>query len=154
MAHIHDKIDWTAGVYIVHANKVLLRLHDKYKIWIHVGGHVELDEDPVAAAKRECKEEVGLDITIYGEAGCPQYADANSRELPVPAHMNIHHVGDSGHQHIDCIYYATSESSNVIPENADDQWEWLTRDEIASHPNITSKIRAYALGALDALGEK
>jgi 8-oxo-dGTP pyrophosphatase MutT (NUDIX family) len=154
MAHIHDKIDWTAGVYIVHGNKVLLRLHEKYKIWIHVGGHVELDEDPVAAAKRECKEEVGLEITIPGEAECVQYEDANSRELPVPAHMNIHYVGGTDHQHIDCIYYATSESTVVIPENADDQWEWLTREEIEAHQNISSKTRAYALGALDAVGQE
>ena len=65
MAHIHELIDWTAGVYIVHKNKVLIRKHEKYGFWIHVGGHVELDEDPVTAAIRECKEEVGLDVTIY-----------------------------------------------------------------------------------------
>ena len=57
MAHIHELIDWTAGVYIVHNNKVLIRLHEKYHMWVHVGGHVELDEDPVQAAIRECKEE-------------------------------------------------------------------------------------------------
>lgn len=150
MAHIHELIDWTAGVYIVHKNRVLLRLHDKYKIWIHVGGHVELNEDPVTAAKRECLEEVGLQITIHGEAECPQYADEKSHELPLPAHMNIHRINDS-HQHIDCIYYATSDSMDVIPENIDDQWEWLTKEEVEANQHITSKIRAYALGALETL---
>jgi 8-oxo-dGTP pyrophosphatase MutT (NUDIX family) len=39
--------------------------HDKYKIWAHVGGHIELDEDPNEAVLREIKEEVGLDVKLY-----------------------------------------------------------------------------------------
>ena len=27
-------------------NKVLLRKHDKYKLWMSIGGHNELNEDP------------------------------------------------------------------------------------------------------------
>ncbi len=66
MPHIHEKIDFTAEVFIVHKDRVLLRMHDKFKIWLSVGGHVELDEDPIEAAVREVKEEVGLDVTIVG----------------------------------------------------------------------------------------
>ncbi|MFM2374525.1 MAG: hypothetical protein RLZZ234_520, partial [Candidatus Parcubacteria bacterium] len=51
MPHIHEKIDYTADVFIVHENKVLLRMHEKYHTLLAVGGHVELDEDPAAAAK-------------------------------------------------------------------------------------------------------
>lgn len=32
MAHIHEKIDFTVGVFIVHDGKVLLRFHDKYHL--------------------------------------------------------------------------------------------------------------------------
>lgn len=53
MAHIHEKIDFTVEVFVVFQNKVLLRKHDKYKIWLSVGGHIELDEDPNQAALRE-----------------------------------------------------------------------------------------------------
>ncbi len=62
MPHIHEKIDFTVEVFIVYDNKVLLRKHDKYKKWLSIGGHIELDEDPNQAAIREVKEEVGLDI--------------------------------------------------------------------------------------------
>ncbi len=123
MAHIHEKIDWTAGVYIVYKNKVLIRLHEKYKIWIHVGGHIELDEDQVTAAIRECKEEVGLDITIHDGGDHSVEMEPGMRYLPLPAHMNIHHVGGaeySEHQHLDLIYYATSDTDVVIPENTTD----------------------------------
>ena len=65
MAHIHEKIDFTTSVYIVHAGKVLLRMHDKYHMWSGPGGHVDLHEDPNQAAVRECKEEVGLDGVLW-----------------------------------------------------------------------------------------
>ncbi len=156
MAHIHELIDWTTGVYIVHDNKVLIRLHDKIKKWIHVGGHVELDEDPVRAAIRECKEEVGLDITIYDSGIRPLEIEAESfmRYLPPPAHMNIHHVGGTQHQHIDLIYYASSLTNVLVLEKEDDECIWLTKAELEAHPDIHPQIKFYALGALDTLSIK
>jgi ADP-ribose pyrophosphatase YjhB (NUDIX family) len=65
MSHIHEKIDFTVGVFVVYKDKVLLRKHDKYNLWLCVGGHIELDEDPNEAALREVKEEVGLDVTLW-----------------------------------------------------------------------------------------
>jgi 8-oxo-dGTP pyrophosphatase MutT (NUDIX family) len=65
MPHIHDKIDFCSEVFVVFKNKVLLRKHDKFKIWLSVGGHIELDEDPTETAVREAKEEVGLDVVLY-----------------------------------------------------------------------------------------
>ena len=55
MPHIHEKIDFAVEVFVVHKNKVLLRKHDKYKTWLGVGGHIELDEDPNQVAIREVK---------------------------------------------------------------------------------------------------
>lgn len=150
MAHIHEKIDWTAGVYIVHDNKVLMRLHEKYNIWVHVGGHVELDEDPVEAAIRECKEEVGIDITIFDTSTPPPSVRPGNKHLANPAHMNIHYVNDT-HQHCDLLYYATCEDTTVTPENEDDQWAWLTKEDIETHDNIAPQIKFYALEALKTL---
>ena len=45
MAHIHEKIDYAGDVLIVNGDAVLLRMHDKYDMWLPPGGHVELDED-------------------------------------------------------------------------------------------------------------
>ncbi len=154
MAHIHELIDWTAGVYIVHKNKVLIRKHEKYGFWIHVGGHVELDEDPVAAAIRECKEEVGLDVTIYDQNPNPPEMLPSERHLPSPAHMNIHYVGggESDHQHIDLLYYATAGTDSVVPENEDDQWLWMSKEDIEANTEMKPNIKYYALQALETLG--
>ena len=62
MPHIHEKIDYAGDVLIVNGDAVLLRMHDKYDMWLPPGGHVELDEDFVEAAIREAKEEAGVDI--------------------------------------------------------------------------------------------
>ncbi len=148
MPHIHEKIDWCVGVYIVHNHKVLIRKHDKYGKWIHVGGHVELDETPTSAAKRECYEEVGLTIKLYGEDTTLELADdIESHELVVPAFMNIHRISPT-HQHIDLIYFATSETEAVVPENPHDEWVWLTLREVRRHPHLSEKIRHYAATAL------
>ena len=148
MAHIHEKIDWTVDVYIVHNHRVLLRLHEKYNIWLGVGGHIELDEDPLQAAKRECLEEVGLSIRIHTEETLSKAPDEESRDLPIPAFLNIHRLSPT-HEHIGMVYYATAESDEVIPENDSDTWQWLTKDEVIAKEDMLSKVREYALGALE-----
>jgi len=67
MAHIHDKIDFTAAIFVVQDHKVLLIHHRKLNKWLPLGGHIELDEDPEQAALREAKEESGLDVELLGE---------------------------------------------------------------------------------------
>ncbi len=153
MAHIHEKIDWTVSVFIVNKDKVLLRMHEKYQTLLAVGGHIELHEDPLTAAKREVMEEVGLAIHIVGEDKEQLFCDGRwkLRTLPRPAHMNIHRISDT-HQHIDIIYYATTEHTDIIPENPDDTWEWLTKEEMETREDILRDIKYYAIGALAELG--
>lgn len=162
MAHIHELIDYTASVYIVCENRVLIRRHEKYHIWIHVGGHIELDEHPVEAAIREAKEEVGLDITIPGYHGIKAMdvrpfknehdVEDRALELPAPRHMNIHRINET-HQHLDLIFYGTSNTDRVVPENPDDQWVWLTKEEVETNSDMSPLIKSYAIGALEALGD-
>ena len=149
MPHIHEKIDFTATVLVVYADRVLLRLHDKYHIWVGVGGHIELDEDANTAAIREVKEEVGLDVTLVPP---PHWRInvANSghyRELIPPMFMNIHQINPI-HQHHDLIFIARSTSDAVVPENPTDTWQWCTKEEIENHPDLDPRVREYALYAL------
>ena len=151
MTHIHEKIDWTVDVFIVHEGRVLLRMHEKYYTLLAVGGHVELDEDPATAAKRECMEEVGLPIHIMGEEKLESIPEERFRYLPIPAGQNIHYVNDI-HQHISTVYFATCEHTNIVPERPEDTWEWLTREEVLARTDLLQNIKKYALEALDALG--
>ena len=53
MAHIHEKIDFTVAIFVVHDGKILLIHHRKLDKWLPLGGHIELDEDPARVARGE-----------------------------------------------------------------------------------------------------
>lgn len=152
MAHIHEKIDFTVDVFIVHDNRVLLRKHDKYHIWIGVGGHIELDEDPIQAAIREVKEEVGLEITLHS-AKPPRVYDEKFRELIVPEFLNRHRISQA-HEHISFVYIATAITTTITPaEGEDAECKWFSAKELDDlQYQISDNVKTYARHALLVLG--
>ncbi len=149
MPHIHEKIDFVVEVFVIHKNKVLLRLHDKYKIWLSIGGHIELDEDPNQAALREVKEEVGLDVKLYAGNQLFKHEEKSSKQLIPPIALGRHDISAT-HEHVCHIYFATSETDTVIPEKPSDQWKWLTKEELGSM-DLRPDILFYAKKALETL---
>lgn len=113
MPHIHDKIDFCTEVFVVFGNKVLLRMHDKYDIWLGPGGHIELDEDPDHAAIREVKEEVGLDVQLFQDTHYPMTNREGFQELLRPQFVNRHRINET-HEHICFYYFATSNTDQLI----------------------------------------
>jgi 8-oxo-dGTP diphosphatase len=152
MPHIHEKIDFVVEVFIVYKDKVLLRIHDKFKIWLSVGGHIELDEDPNQAVLREVKEEVGLDIKLYDQNQLLKHGDEKDRQLIPPVGLGRHFVS-STHEHVCHIYFATSDTDNVIPEKETDVWKWVTAEELETM-DLKPDIAFYAKEALKRLGGK
>lgn len=154
MPHIHEKIDFTVEVFIVHKNKVLLRVHDKFKKWLSVGGHIELAEDPIEAAIREVKEEVGLDIELVGNEKIFHDFD-HSRELVPPVALNRHYSDKRGHEHVTLVYFARAKSTRIKAQLEDDKSEecrWCTKQDIETM-DLWPNVRAYALEALRRLGK-
>ena len=103
MAHIHEKIDFTVAIFVVHEGKILLIHHRKLNKWLPLGGHIELDEDPEIAALREATEESGLDVELLGER--PPTTETGTRALIAPRFLDIHRINDT-HEHIGMIYWA------------------------------------------------
>jgi 8-oxo-dGTP pyrophosphatase MutT (NUDIX family) len=151
MPHIHEKIDFVVETFVVYKNKVLLRLHDKYKIWLSIGGHVELHEDPNEAAAREVKEEVGLDVKIVPAFPVPTFSSDDVKELIPPRGVNRHHINPT-HEHVAHIYFAKATSDKVIPEKENDVWKWVTKEELDGM-DIRPSIKYYAEMALEELGK-
>ncbi len=153
MAHIHEKIDFTVDVFIVYKNKVLLRMHEKHHRWLVPGGHIELDEDPVEAAIREVKEEVGLDITI--SSGHMSPPDDFTKPLPAPSYMGRSKVNDT-HEHVFMVYFATSNSDcisdSVIDHEKGVEIKWCTKEDL-ENMDLIPNIKFFALEALRELGE-
>src|SRR5688500_1888351 len=132
MPHVHDQIDFTVEVFCVHGGRVLLRRHDKFGIWLGVGGHVELDEDPNAAAHREVREEVGLEIELIGETHVPvDPRSVDYHQLVPPAFLHRDRVAAS-HEHVTLTYFARALDNRVIASGHDvsDDWRWIGREDL------------------------
>jgi len=151
-AHIHDKIDFTASVCIVHENKVLLHVHKLLKIWLLPGGHVELDEDPNEAAVREAKEETGFDVELVGKTSFYQ-TPYSARELVVPRFMNRHFFDTSHtHEHVDLCFFARVRGGDMRHEVEGGEIRWFTKEELESGEyDIIEDVKAHALAALAEL---
>src|ERR1700742_199736 len=111
MPHIHEKIDFTVAIFVVHDAKILIIHHRKLDKWLPLGGNIELDEEPERAALREAKEESGLDVELIGER--PPTTSPGTRALIAPRFLDIHRITDT-HEHIGLIYLAGPKSSGGV----------------------------------------
>lgn len=153
MPHIHEKVDFTVEVFVVYKNTVLLRKHDKYNVWLSVGGHIELDEDPNQAAVREVKEEVGLDVDLDASLQTFKQNDEEYQELIPPFFVNRHRINEN-HEHVTFTYFAKS-GTDVIDQLTEDEQssdcKWFTKEEIENLTDIRESVKHYALKALSVL---
>lgn len=154
MPHIHEKVDFTAEVLIVYNNKVLLRKHDKYGIWLSVGGHIELDEDPNIAAIREVKEEVGLDIKLYDTRTYSEHTETYQELIP-PLFLNRHRINDT-HEHVSHVYLGTADTDSVtnISDEVAEDMRWFSLEDLENSDYvITDRIKFYAKTAIEKLAK-
>lgn len=151
MAHIHEKIDFTASVFIVHEGKVLLHMHKKLGKWLQPGGHIELDEGPDETARKEVREETGLVVELIGSRA----ADPNiPGDIVPPVFINRHHFNET-HEHIDCTYFGRIVGGELRPEEGTaTAFQWLSREEVEASTELLSTTQAYALAAIDTLSKK
>lgn len=142
MAHIHERIDFTVAIFVVHDAKVLLILHRKLGKWLPLGGHIELDEDPEIAALREAKEESGLDVELVGER--PPTTEPGTRALIAPRFLDIHRITDT-HEHIGMIYWARLVGGDVtLATEEHHDIRWCSAEELdALQPPMSNAVKWY-----------
>jgi len=76
-----NKIIIASGPVIIENNKVLLNQHGDTTFWKFCGGQVEnMEESLMNAAKREAKEEMGIDIQILDENPFLMYTKKQTSE--------------------------------------------------------------------------
>ena len=128
---------FTVTVYVVDDGATLLHEHERLGKWLPPGGHVDRDELPHESAKREVREETGLDVTLTAETG--DVSSGSVEPLPEPEHFQLAdvnvHDGEVGHQHVDHVYYAAADSRDLSPARGEapaDAWEWFAAAELAA----------------------
>jgi len=125
------KRHFTTSVYIIHQGQVLLLLHPKLKKWLPPGGHIEENESPPEAARREVLEESGLEIAFIRQENIwVKRWNAESFERPflclteeIPAFGE-----EDPHQHLDFIYLAHPIGS--ISPKGDDPIRWFSPEKV------------------------
>ena len=150
MAHIHEKIDFTVAIFVVHQRKILLIHHRKLDKWLPLGGHIELDEDPEIAALREAKEESGLEVELLGER--PPTTEPGTRALIAPRFLDIHRITDT-HEHIGMIYWARPKNGSLTLADAEHHdIRWCSAAELdALQPAMSNAVKWYCRKAIEEI---
>jgi 8-oxo-dGTP pyrophosphatase MutT (NUDIX family) len=147
MAHIHKLIDFVTNVLIVNKERVLLVDHKKLKMWLPIGGHIELNEDPDQALRREIKEECGLEVEIISKKSLPD--KKHIKFLYLPSFLDIHKIDDK-HRHIAFGYIAKSKTDKVkLRKSEHNNIRWFSKEDL-NNPKfkIRKEIKYYCLQAL------
>lgn len=114
-----DPVHVTGSGVILGPRGVILLKHRRLGLWLQPGGHLDPDETPWDAARRESAEETGLDVGFAG----PLDADG----VPPLLHVDVHD-GGRGHTHLDLRYLLDAGDADPAPpphESQDVEWfDW------------------------------
>jgi 8-oxo-dGTP pyrophosphatase MutT (NUDIX family) len=140
--------DFTVAVFVLHHDHVILHPHRKLGIWLPPGGHIEPNELPDEAARREVAEEAGIAVELVGQRGIATDYPGQPVQLVRPEGIQLEQIGP-GHQHIDLIYFARPAGyGNGLPSLADGM-AWVAASGLARIP-VTEEVRDWCRKAFAA----
>ncbi|MFB6265960.1 MAG: NUDIX hydrolase [Candidatus Nanohaloarchaea archaeon] len=140
--------DFVAGTLIVDDGELLLMNHSKLGMWLQPGGHVEKGETPEETARRETKEETGIEIEFHPSTVPPESPD-DTYNLPEPFRINYHRIRE-GHWHYSFLYLATVRKEGEATHAGEhDGLKWFGPEELESEKyEIPDNLRQTALEAI------
>ena len=139
--------DFTATTFVVRDGKTLLLRHRKLDAWFPPGGHIDPDELPDDAARREVLEESGLEVELTTSRSSLGDVVVVSR----PECILLEDISDD-HQHIDLIYFARVTGGRLsVSDHEADGHRWCSHDELESD-DIHEDIRRLGQQAIEKVG--
>ncbi|PIR93534.1 hypothetical protein COT99_00190 [Candidatus Falkowbacteria bacterium CG10_big_fil_rev_8_21_14_0_10_43_10] len=126
------KIIIASGPVIVEDNKILLNQHGDTAFWKFCGGRVEnFEENLIEAAKREVKEEMGIDIEVLNETPFLIYTKKETSE---------------GSLDVILVHYLAKRIGEIKPGDDIKKWDWLDINNLPENelaPNIIPALKHF-----------
>jgi ADP-ribose pyrophosphatase YjhB (NUDIX family) len=127
---------FSASVFARHRGRVLLIHHKRLGTWLPVGGELDPGETPLEAARRELREETGLEgrfEAALGVDGAP----------PGLLGYEEHQAGAKG-LHMNFCFVADVATDDVTPNHEFTALRWVGEadlGELACPPNVRQLVR-------------
>ncbi len=148
---------FTATAFVIDPRgRTLLLWHKRLQRWMPPGGHIDPDERPDETARRECKEETGLDVEIIGDAQPDLFVGAAEEGgmLPRPFAMLLEQIpacperGEEAHEHMDFLYVArptNPDQALTLAEAEGSELRWFSAEDVAAldASAVFSNVRHY-----------
>lgn len=154
---------FTVTTFVSMGGATLLHWHRKVGLWLPPGGHIEPNEDPPQAARREALEETGVVVEIVPTSESFAYDDPP--QLSPPATIMVEPIrsfgGEDAHQHIDLIYFARP-IVRERPQPPGEHWRWVSRRQLEDDApmtlagvsaRISEDVRILGMAAIDHVDE-
>ncbi len=143
---ISSRLDLTIAWYLFNDNKILLIDHKKLNKWIPVWWHIDKNETPDYALKREFKEEKNLDIEILNIPKI-KIEWAIIENLATPFYVNVHNVWNHNH----CGFYYICKTKSLynlkIKKDELNDYSFFAKEEIINSKKINTDVKNQCLMA-------
>ncbi len=133
---------FSVAIYARRGERVLVIEHRRLKTWLPIGGELEAGETPLEAARRELREETGLE---------GQFRPLRGALDGVPAGLigyEEHEAGSKG-LHMNFVFVCEVASESITPNDELVSWRWVDRAEL-SRLDSPLNVRQFGFLALDA----
>ena len=124
--------------------------HKKFNKWTPPGGHIEENETPADAVKREFLEELSVNIEIIPAAPSAFVGDDNATPIPLPFHMDLEIEGFDV-PHIGYFFYITLPDPGSKLSHQESEVKalgWFSKEDLINL-NTFDQVKALAAYAID-----